>query len=151
AEGIRHEFFGERLHELIGPAEQLVAQVHRAFDYRAVQIVAGVDDRARLTILVAPGPDGIEVLEREPDRIDDAVAGIARRIRAMGDHALAHGLRLLAVHVLLERFDTRRRCMRWRAGDRLENPGAATHGRSAIRVRHAEEEAALAEQAPAIG
>src|SRR6187549_3853603 len=66
-------------------------------------------------------------------------------------HDLAHRTLLLAVLVLLERFDVRRR-RRWRRAEKVfENPGAAQYRRRAVRVRRRQQHRALAEQAPAVG
>ena len=86
------------------------AKIGRAADRRAVDQLAGrVDLRAGVSVLSSPLANGVEVLEREAKRIHHAVAGVARRLRAMLLHDLAHRARLLAVLVLLERFDVGRR------------------------------------------
>ncbi len=66
----------------------------------------------------------------------------------MRHHALAHCQRLRAVHVFLQRLDARRRRVRRRPADDLENPRSALHRRGAVSVGSTHQEGALAEQSP---
>ena len=91
-----------------GLRQQRIAQRIRPIQLDAVQVAIRFDHRSRFAIFRAPGADRIEVLEREAQRIDDAVAGVAGRVLAVSDHALAHGLRQ-AARVFLERFHAWRR------------------------------------------
>ena len=151
AEPVSHELLGQRLHELLGALRAAPARsATRPVDGRAVgQHARRVDRGAGFAVLVAPSADGVEVLEREAERIDDAVAGVAGRIGAVRLEALAHRRRELALDVLDEPLDVRRRLRRRRAEDVLEHPSAAQHRRSPIRIRRREQHAALAEQAQA--
>src|SRR3569833_2070261 len=150
AQRIFKQFLGERQGELLRLLHEMFAHIRRATQLHPSELATRIDHRRGLMILVAPAADGIEVLKREPQRIEDAVALIARGIGAMSLHPLSYGLGLLAIHVFLQRFHARRRRM-WRcARDVLQNPGAPLHRRGAVRVGGPHEEAALAEQAPTI-
>ncbi len=48
-------------------------------------------DRASGIVLITPAPDGIEVLQAEPDGVEDFVAVGANGVRAMQFGALAQG------------------------------------------------------------
>src|SRR5687768_14305782 len=85
AQRVRHQVFRERLHELmIGPLDQLAAQVIRAADLRAVrQLTRGIDETERVGVVAAILPHRVEVLQRQAERIHDAVAREACRLLAM--------------------------------------------------------------------
>ena len=93
----------------------------------------------------APGADGVEILQREAERIHQLVAagagraGAVRSIRSRSVFGAASVLRLERRHV-----GERRR--RRRAEQVLENPLAAQHRRRAIGVRGHHQDRALAEQ-----
>jgi hypothetical protein len=134
------------LHELIGPLEQRFAQLDGSRDGRPVDEHArGVDRLTRFAIHDAPAADGVEVLEREAERIDDAVARVARRVRTVRLEPRAHGARLLPFDDLDERLDVGRRRLGRRTEHVLEQPLAAQHRGSSIRVRGHEQHATLAE------
>ena len=94
----------------------------------------------------APGADGVEVLEREADRIHHLVAAGADRVRPMLRHLLAHRARLLSFLGLLQRRHVGRRRRRRRAEDVVEDPLAAHDRRRPLGVRRDRQNAALPEQ-----
>ena len=96
AERIGQQLLGHRPDEDVRLAQQRLPQLDHAVDRRAVdQLPRGVDRRAaRAAVARAPGADGVEVLEREPDRVDHPVAAGARRVAAVLLQALAHRPRL---------------------------------------------------------
>src|SRR4030095_11818325 len=96
AEGIDEQLLSHRPGKEGRPREDGVSQCHDAIDVRPVgQFTRCVD---RYTgVLGAPGPDGIEVLQRETDRIHDLVTTGAGRIRSMLRHLLPHRLWLLSL------------------------------------------------------
>ena len=67
AERIRQELPGGGCHERVRPAEQRLAQVGRTAQRRAISELARGIDRRR-TVLIAPGADEIEVLQRKAKR-----------------------------------------------------------------------------------
>src|SRR5689334_359654 len=76
-ERVRHELLGQVLHELIRLAQQRVAQIVRAIEQRAVrQLAVRVDRAAREAIALAVLADGVEVLQREAERIEQSVATV---------------------------------------------------------------------------
>ena len=92
-----------------------------------------------------PDTNGVEILERQPDRVHDPVAARALRVGAVLFHPRSHGLRRPGRLLGERRHDGRRRRRR-RADQVVENPLSAYDGRRAIRVRRHEQNAALAEQ-----
>ena len=100
---------------------------------------------------IAPSPEQVEVLERKPERIHDAVTARAGRICAVQLQALAHrvadepsdfaGLRRKI------RFGARRRARHFRAEQALHEPLAAHDRRRAVRRRRRRQNAAVTEQA----
>src|SRR5262249_12605773 len=103
-------------------------------------------------IALAPLADRVEVLEREPRRIDDAVAARAGRIGTMRLDLLAqrlglHGARLVA---LLERRHVWRRRNGRRVEKRAEDVLPAVHRRCSGGDRGERQDAALAEQSETI-
>ena len=130
-----------------GSLHDRLAQVDRARDHRAVRESAARVDRgaADAFLVVAPGAHGIEILEREADRIHRRVTARARRVRAMRFELLPERHHALGVDLLEQRHVGRRRRRR-RAEHVLEHPLAADDGRGAIGVRRHHQHAALAEQ-----
>ena len=152
AERVSHEFLGQSLHELLGPREQR-ARAARPGPVTGVPSTSTPDASIGAPAsrsIGAPAADRVEILEREAERVDDAVARVARRIRAVRFEPRAHRARGFAFDVLDERLDVRRRRLRRRAEHVLEQPCAAQHRRRAVRVRRREQHAALAEQAQAV-
>ncbi len=92
------------------------------------KLAAGIDGAAGVTVNIAPRAHHVVVLESEAKRIHHTMAAIARRRRAMLFESLAHGERFLARLRFLELLDTRRRRIRRRAGDVLEDERSAQHG-----------------------
>ena len=129
-------------------AEQRVAQIvrARAAACRRHELAGGIDGAAGVDVLVAPLADRVEILEREPERIDHAVALVAGWHVAVGFQPLAHGERHAAFLRLDEGLHARRRRRGRRAEEFLENVRAAQHRRGAVRVGRRHEERALAEQ-----
>ena len=130
------------------PLQQRLPQIVRPGERRAVVERARRIDR-RAVVLDAPRAGDVEVLERQADRIDHAVARRARRVRAVLLHALAHRAQP-AVFRLRRRFEVRhvrRRRRRRRAEQHFHHPLAAQHRRGAIGVRRQRQDAAVAEQA----
>jgi hypothetical protein len=113
--------------------QQRLAQRRGAVEAAAVHHHAGGVDR-RLAIEHPPLAGMVEVFQRKPDRIHQAVAGRARWIGAVRLHALPQRGRLRLGRVLLEiRFDAWWRRRRRRSQHVLEHPLAAEDGRGAIR------------------
>src|SRR6185312_4583971 len=63
AERVSHQLLRDRLHELGRMREQYLAHVIGALDVEPTPLAGGVDRRRRLTILVAPAADRVEILE----------------------------------------------------------------------------------------
>ena len=100
--------------------------------------------------LVPPLADGVEVLQREAERVHPRVAARADRIGAVLLHPLAHRQRpCRRCSLSFERRHVRRRRRRRRAEQVLEHPLAAHHRRGAVRIRRDRQNAALPEQAAA--
>jgi len=112
---------------------------------------AGGDGRAAATgFEIAPGADGVEVLERKADRVHQRVAGRAGRIRLVRRESLAQ-CGVGAEIGFLKCRDLGRRRRRRRAEQILQYPLAANDGRGPVGVRGHHQYAALAEQAEARG
>lgn len=89
AERIGHQVFGECLQEDVLTFQQRIAQAFRPVEFRAViHHARGIDGDAG--ILDAPFAGRIEIFEREPQRIDHAVARRTRGALAMFLHSLAN-------------------------------------------------------------
>src|SRR5882672_7538519 len=100
----RQQVFGERLEELVRASRQRRAQLGGTVDLGAVrQHAARVDRRMRIRVVRAVLSDRAEVLEREAQRIHDAVARVARGVLAVLLEACAQRPRRLAALVLFER------------------------------------------------
>ena len=95
--------------------------------------------------MAAPLSDGIEILERESDRVHHFVAARADRIGAVLFHAFAQRQRF-AIAIFFERRNIGRRRSGRNSEQIRENPFAALHRRRAIRIRGHSKNAALAEQ-----
>src|SRR5690606_25823800 len=108
-----------------------------------------IDRHAGVALELSPLADRVEALERLAERIDDAVAVVARRLGPMPREALAHGARHVAEHGREVRLDVRRHRRRRRAEEMLHDPRTAQHRRRAVRIRGHHQHAALAEQAEA--
>ena len=108
AERVGQQLLGHRPGEELGTREERLSQRHDTIDAGAVGELARRVDR-RAGVLGAPRAHGVEVLERESDRIHDLVAAGACRIRAVLGHLLPHRLWLLTLLVFLERGHVRRR------------------------------------------
>src|SRR5688572_23498002 len=103
------------------------------------------------SLAVAPTPEQVEVLERQTERVHDAVAARAGRIRTMRLQALAHRVagepfRLTGFGRGI-RFGARRGARYFRAEQALHEPLPAHDGRGAIRRRRSRQDAAVAEHA----
>src|SRR5215831_16148995 len=131
--------------------QQRLSQIGRSGYTSSVdKFSRSVDGRARIEVLASPCSDRVEILERESQRVHDAVTRITRWIRAMLLHDFANRFRFLAFLVFLESFNVGRRRRRRRAGDVFQDKGAAKDRRGAIGIRRHHQNAALAEQSPAI-
>ncbi len=76
-QAVCHQLLGQRLHELIGSGQDCLPERTRTDYLRAVDERAGrVDWGPRLAIDGPPTANGIEILEREPDRINHGVAAV---------------------------------------------------------------------------
>jgi hypothetical protein len=107
-------------------ADERSPKAGHAVHFAAVGELAGRIDRAS-GLARAPRTDGVEVLEREADRIHHLVAARAHRIRAMLRHQLAHAFRHLAGLVLLQRGHIGQRRRGRRAENVLQHPFTADH------------------------
>ena len=149
-ERVHHQFRRQRLHELIGAAQQRLPQLDRPIDRLAArQHGRGVDLLLGDAVEFAPLAGRRKRLERQAVRVDDAVAGLARCVLAVLLEPCAYRLRLLAGRRREIRFDVRRRRRGRRAHELVEHPGAAQHRRRAVAVRGAQQHCAFAEQAAA--
>ena len=101
-----------------------------AIDLRAVYQHARCVNRLAL-VLSAPHRDGVEVLERESDRLEDLMARIAGRIRVVRFHGLPHRGRLrISGRIRRPLLDCRhvwRRIRRTDTEERLQEPLPARH------------------------
>ena len=84
---VGQQFFGHGADEHVRSAQQRISQTRRTVELGAVHKLSGGVDRLA-AVGGAPGPDQIEVVERESDRIHDFVARRAGWILAMLFHAL---------------------------------------------------------------
>ncbi len=107
------------------------------------QLARRVEDVAREAIHLAVLADGVEVLEREAERIHHAMTRVATRVLAVLLAQLAESRLRLARHLLGKVADVRRRRTRRRAADALENPRSTQHRRRAVRVRREHQHPAL--------
>src|SRR5690606_23596732 len=79
---VNHQLLDKRLHELLGPLEDDLAEGDRTIDIRpAGKHGGGVDRQPALAILLAPTADRVEVLEREAIRVHAVMAAAARWAR----------------------------------------------------------------------
>ena len=99
AERIRHQVVGERADQRVLVIEQRLPQAGRARQFGAVIQPAGGVHRDAV-VLDAPRTDDVEVVERQPERVDHAMAGVARRILAVHLHAFARRQGAALVHAL---------------------------------------------------
>src|SRR5436853_458549 len=100
SEGVGQELFGDGARKLLGLLEQQRSQARQPLDLRTAQRrSARVDWLARF-INSPPPADDIEILQREPHRIDDRVTAGTIRIRAVLRQPLAYRLRHGAWFVL---------------------------------------------------
>ncbi len=91
AQRVGQQLLGKGLHELFGAPQERGAQVHRARERRCRPRACPTDRwRCPRSGPCAPGAHGVEVLEREAQRIHDAVAGVARRLGPVLLHDGAH-------------------------------------------------------------
>ena len=74
AQGIGEQLFGEIAGEVVGASGDDGLQFLRRGEMLAAGEFACRVDRATGVVLVAPAADGVEILEAEPDRVEDAVA-----------------------------------------------------------------------------
>ena len=149
---VHHQLLGERLRELRRVAGQILAQFGRAVDGEAArQHRAGVDRLIRrLAVDGAELSDGVEVLQGQSHRIDHAMALPARGVGAVLLQTRANRRRLLTRALREIAFHAGRRRRRRRADDLFEHPGAAQHGRGAIRIGRLHQDRALAEQSQTV-
>ena len=146
------QLLGERADEQLRAGEQRLPQAGHAVEGR--RRPAGCPTRrsaAAVSSTRPPAADRVEVLQREPERID---AAMARRARPDCCDARAISSRIVCAWppalVLLERRHIGRRRRRRHAEDVLEDPFAAAHRRGARGVRRHRQNAALPEQAAAL-
>ena len=153
AERVRHQPLGDGADELLRSARPTStdAQPVEAFERLAVGQRSGRVDRRVALVARAQRPDGVELLEREAERIHLRMARRARRILPVLLEPLAHRLPLAVGALVAERRHVGRRRRRRRAEDVLEQPLAAQDRRRAVRVRGHRQHAAMAEQAAAVG
>ena len=149
ADRIGQQLLGHRAHERLRVAHEGVPERDDAVKPGAVgQLSRRVDRIAeRPAVLHAPRANRVEVLEREPDGIHDAVTRRTRRAGAMLFERLSSGARLLGLLFVVQRRHVVGRRRRRHADDVLEHPLAAQHRRRAMRVRGGQQDGALAQQA----
>ena len=134
----------------IGRFSSAVRQLGRRRDRRAVVEVAARVER-HAVLAHAPLAGDVEVVEREADRIHEAMAGVARRFArciSMRSRVVSI-LPSFASAVSSSGGNVRRRRRRRRAEQHFHHPLAAQHRRRAVRERGLHQHAALAEQAAA--
>src|SRR3989442_12951575 len=77
SERVYHQFFGDRLNELIGTLLEGLAKVARVANRSSIHELSGrIDERSRPTILRTPCADRVEILERESQRVHYRVASV---------------------------------------------------------------------------
>ena len=130
-------------------ADQRRAQAHRAVQRAAVVHLAARVHRHEAVVLPPPA-GGVEVLERQADRVHDLVAARARRVFAMLLHALAHRQHGFVVHRFRQRRHVGRRQRRRSAQQHFEHVLAARHRRRAVGQRGLGQDGAPAEQPEAV-
>ena len=151
AERVGQQVFGEAPGERLRAPEQRGPQVAGAFERRAVvEFAERLDRRAR--VADPPRSRHVEVLEREPDGVDEAVAGNAVRVGGVLLETLSHREEAAVGRRVgfLQLGDVRRGRGRRRAQQDLHHPLAPEHRRSAVGVRRQGEEAPVAEDAPPV-
>ena len=143
----RHEILGKVLNQHAGPLQQRLPQVGRSGQRRAVVERARRVDR-HAVVPDPPCAGDVEVVQRQADRIDHAMARRARRIRAVLLHPLAHGAEpsILRLRGRLEVGHVRRRGRRRRAEQHFHHPLASKHRRRAVGVRGERQNAAVSQQ-----
>ena len=148
-EPVRQQLLRNHLDELIGIARQPAPQACRPVDFRPIENLSGRIDR-RALVVTPPHADAIEVLQREADRIHEAVA-----LDAVGPHPVIHHLlphrRLARIAgrvacFRLERWHVGRRVGRAHAEDVRHDPLPARDRRGSFRLGGRREKRAFAEQ-----
>ncbi len=133
AKGVGQQFFGERADKLFAMAQQELPQASHALEFRPVGQGGGRIDRDPV-LRVAPFPDGVEILERESQRVHPHVTAGARRILTVLFQPLAHRHRMIALALLSEGRHVRR-WRRWRrAENHLEQPLPPKHRRGPVAI-----------------
>ena len=146
AEPVDQELFGQRLHEDIRPFQERLAQPVHAVDLVAVgEHVGGLDRHAAL-VAQPPRAHGVEVLEREPDRVHQAVTGGTGGVRPVLLHLLPHRARRARGLAFGQRGHVGRGHRRRRPEHVLEHPLASQHRRRGVGVGGDHQYRALAQQ-----
>src|SRR5204863_7901769 len=90
----------------------------------------GADRHPALSALLrSPGAVGVEVLQRESDRVHQLVAACTGFIFAVQRHLLPQSHHLFFAITVFKRWHVRRRLRRWCTEDIFEYPHTALHGR----------------------
>ena len=127
-----------------------VAQTDRAVQLlTVVHVAGGVNFHAG--IVYAPHSGGVKILQRQAHGIDHLVAGVAGLILAMAFHALAHRHFRFRHLVFFQGWNVGRRRGRNRTQQHFDHILAALYGRGTNRGRGQHKNAALAQQAEAVG
>src|SRR5262249_54015691 len=153
-QSVGEQVLRERAQERVGMPKHGLAQAGGTVQLRSVEHGARGGD-AEAAIVGAPKAYGIEVLQREADRVHQLVAAGAVGIFAMLLDAFAYGERLghmrgAQVSILWKGRHHRRRWWWRRAEQDLHHVLAALHGRGSQRRRSQGKDAGVPEQAVAI-
>src|SRR5579863_9290298 len=151
AQPVDHQLLGRDAHELRRVTDHGFAQFFYAIEFGAVHEDAGCVDRSAI-VGCAPVSHGVEIFEREPDRVHDLVAAGTGFDGPVHLHLLADGGSDAAVYVggeYRELRDVGRGRRRFRAEEHLQYGFAALYGGGSGRLRGDGFEVAFAEQAAA--
>ena len=142
--GVGQQLLHQAAGELVRPREHDLLELHDVFERPPVRHFAR-RVHPEFSVLRPPGPDGIEVLQREAERVDPPVALAACRDLAVEAEPLAE--RPGAPKVRFQRVDVRRGRGRRRSEDVLEHPDAPDNRVGVDPVGRRGEDGRLSEEA----
>src|SRR5262245_35913696 len=125
ADRVRQQLAGERADEVFLVVDQQRPQSGDALESSAVGKTRRGLDR-RVVASLAPFSQGIEILERKPERVHSLVTRRARWVLPMQLHPFAQRSRLTLAAGLLERGYVGRR-RRWRGAEQIRQQPSSTH------------------------
>ena len=147
---VDHELPCDRGGKHVRVLQQCIAKSVEPLELRPVREHAGCVDRQQGLVPRAPLTDRVEVLQREPRRVDHRMAARADRVRAVPCEALPHPEPdEVARAVLLQAGHVRRRLGRRGAENIVENPLAAQDGGRPVGARSHGQDACVTQQTAA--